>query len=144
MTKCYGHEECEYNGQPECRLPDGMDCPHGLKVHKPTNADRIRAMDDEQMAKLFYSVYKRSCIDFVNQSGIKAEIKFKNNEASEAAFLKYLQSPAEEDIPHEYKNCLYHTVSFNGCTPDHNCTNPDGGCSNNYDRWKWRGPHKED
>ena len=62
-----------------------------------TNADRIRAMDDEQLAKLFYSVYKRSCIDFVNQSGIKAEIKFKNSEGSEAAFLKYLQSPAEEN-----------------------------------------------
>lgn len=44
------------------------------------------------------SVYKRSCIDFVNQSGINAEIKFENSEASEAAFLKYLQSPAEEDI----------------------------------------------
>ena len=62
-----------------------------------TNADRIRAMDDEQLAKLFYSVYKRSCIDFVNQSGIKAEIEFKNSEASEAAFLKHLQLPAVED-----------------------------------------------
>ena len=30
MTKCYGHEECEYNGQPECRLPDGVPCPHGV------------------------------------------------------------------------------------------------------------------
>lgn len=64
---------------------------------RATHADRIRAMDDEQLAKLFYSVYKRSCIDFVNQSGIKAEIKFKNSEGSEAAFLKYLQSPAEEN-----------------------------------------------
>lgn len=97
MTKCYGHEECEYNGQPECHLPDGVKCPHGVKADKPTNADRIRAMSDEELAKLFYSVYKRSCIDFVNQSGIKAEIKFKNSEGSEAAFLKYLQSPAEED-----------------------------------------------
>lgn len=35
MTKCYEHEECEFNGQPECRLPDGMDCPHGLKADKP-------------------------------------------------------------------------------------------------------------
>ena len=35
MTKCYGHEECEYNGQPECRLPDGMECPHGVKADKP-------------------------------------------------------------------------------------------------------------
>lgn len=62
---------------------------------KLSNADRIRAMDDEQLAKLFYSVYKRSCIDFVNQSGIKAEIKFKNSEGSEAAFLKYLQQTAD-------------------------------------------------
>lgn len=95
--ECHEFEECEYNGQPECRLPDGMDCPHGVKAHKPTNADLIRAMSDTGLAKLFYSVYKRSCIDFVNQSGIKAEIKFKNSEASEAAFLKYLQSPAVEE-----------------------------------------------
>lgn len=49
-----------------------------------------------------------------------------------------------ESIPHECKTCVYHTVFFNGCTPDHDCTNPDGGCSNNYDRWRWRGPQKED
>lgn len=49
-----------------------------------------------------------------------------------------------ESIPHECKTCVYHTVFFNGCTLDHDCTNPDGGCSNNYDRWRWRGPHKED
>lgn len=46
---------------------------------------------------------------------------------------------AVESIPHECKTCVYHTVFFNGCTPDHDCTNPDGGCSNNCDRWKWRG-----
>ena len=46
---------------------------------------------------------------------------------------------AVESIPHECKTCVYHTVFFNGCTLDHDCTNPDGGCSNNYDRWKWRG-----
>ena len=50
---------------------------------------------------------------------------------------------AIESIPHECKTCLYHTVFFNGCTPDHDCTNPDGGCSNNYNRWEWRG-QKED
>ena len=49
-----------------------------------------------------------------------------------------------ESIPHECKTCVYHTVFFNGCTLDHDCTNPDGGCSNNYDRWQWRGQHKED
>lgn len=48
-----------------------------------------------------------------------------------------------ESIPHECKTCVYHTVFFNGCTLDHDCTNPDGGCSNIYDRWRWRG-RKED
>lgn len=32
--ECHEFEECEYNGQPECRLPDGMDCPHGVKADK--------------------------------------------------------------------------------------------------------------
>ena len=32
-----------------------------------------------------------------------------------------------ESIPHECKTCVYHTVFFNGCTLDHDCTNPDGG-----------------
>lgn len=58
--------------------------------------------------------------------------------------VKRERDAAVEDIPHECKTCLYHTVSFNGCTPDHDCTNLDGGCSNNYERWKWSGPKKED
>lgn len=57
--------------------------------------------------------------------------------------VKAEKDAAVESIPHECKTCVYHTVFFNGCTLDHDCTNPDGGCSNNYDRWKWRGPHKE-
>ena len=57
--------------------------------------------------------------------------------------VKRERDAAVESIPHECKTCVYHTVFFNGCTPDHDCTNPDGGCSNNCDRWKWRG-RKED
>ena len=53
--------------------------------------------------------------------------------------VKRKRDAAVESIPHECKTCVYHTVFFNGCTPDHDCTNPDGGCSNNCDRWKWRG-----
>ena len=48
-----------------------------------------------------------------------------------------------ESIPRECKSCRYHTIFFNGCTLDHDCTNPDGYCSNNYDRWQWRGPKEE-
>ena len=58
--------------------------------------------------------------------------------------VKAEKDAAVESIPHECKTCVYHTVFFNGCTLDHDCTNPDGGCSNNYDRWRWRGPHKEE
>lgn len=53
--------------------------------------------------------------------------------------VKAERDAAVESIAHECKTCVYHTVFFNGCTPDHDCTNPDGGCSNNCDRWKWRG-----
>ena len=58
--------------------------------------------------------------------------------------VKAERDAAVESIPHKCKTCVYHTVFFNGCTPDHDCINPDGGCSNNCDRWKWRGPQKED
>lgn len=51
---------------------------------------------------------------------------------------------AISDIRHECKTCLYHHVYFNGCTPDHECKNMDGGCSNNYDRWVWRGIKEEE
>lgn len=58
--------------------------------------------------------------------------------------VKAERDAAVECVPHECKTCVYHTVFFNGCTPDHDCTDPDGGCSNNYDRWEWRGPQKEE
>ena len=57
--------------------------------------------------------------------------------------VKAEKDAAVESIPHECKTCVYHTVFFNGCTLDHDCTNPDGGCSNNYDRWIWRGQRED-
>ena len=65
------------------------------------------------------------------------------DQEAELERVKRERDAAVESIPHECKTCVYHTVFFNGCTPDHDCTNPDGGCSNNCDRWKWRG-RKED
>ena len=61
------------------------------------------------------------------------------DQEAELEQVKAERDAAVESIPHECKTCVYHTVFFNGCTPDHDCTNPDGGCSNNCDRWKWRG-----
>ena len=40
MGECRAYEECEFNGQPECRLPDGMKCPHGVKADKPAAENR--------------------------------------------------------------------------------------------------------
>ena len=65
------------------------------------------------------------------------------DQEAELEQVKRERDAAVESIPHECKTCVYHTVFFNGCTPDHDCTNPDGCCANNYDRWKWRG-QKED
>lgn len=63
--------------------------------------------------------------------------------SAELEQVKAEKDAAVESIPHECKTCVYHTVFFNGCTLDHDCTNPDGGCSNNNDRWKWRGQKEE-
>ena len=45
MLECYNFEECEYNAQPKCCLPNGMECPHGVKAHKPTNADHEKLIE---------------------------------------------------------------------------------------------------
>ena len=93
MTKCYGHEECEYNGQPECRLPDGMKCPHGVKADKPANADRIRAMSDEELAKFLCNF--RSCDSSEHPcNGCKAE---PHCHTGHNGMEDWLQMPAEED-----------------------------------------------
>ena len=65
------------------------------------------------------------------------------DQEAELEQVKRERDAAVESIPHECKTCVYHTVFFNGCTLDHDCTNPDGGCSNNNDRWKWRGQKEE-
>lgn len=93
MTKCYGHEECEYNGQPECHLPDGMKCPHGVKADKPTNADRIRAMSDEELAKFLCNF--RSCDSSEHPcNGCKAE---PHCHTGHNGMIDWLQQPAEEE-----------------------------------------------
>lgn len=50
---------------------------------------------------------------------------------------------AERDIEHCCATCQYHHLFFDGYLSANDCTNPDGGCTNNYDRWKWRGPCAE-
>lgn len=51
MLECYNFEECEYNAQPKCCLPNGMECPHGVKAHKPTNADHEKLRAELEQVK---------------------------------------------------------------------------------------------
>ena len=80
MIKCYDYEECEYNGQPDCALPDGAQCPHGVPTVPPvTNADKIRAMSDHDLAVfLEHAMYDSSEPDWMT-------------------VLSWLQQPAEEE-----------------------------------------------
>lgn len=94
MTKCYGHEECEYNGQPECHLPDGMKCPHGVKADKPTNADHIRSVSDEELAKVLYRMQKDLCRRLTEAIGYTEPLEFDEDAPD---ILNWLQQPAEEE-----------------------------------------------
>lgn len=100
MTKCYEHEECEYNGQPECHLPDGMKCPHGVKADKPTNADRIRAMSDEELA-VFLDGFTCNCIDCRDNDGKNESCPIYNRQRCRYCepkdIMDWLQSPTKED-----------------------------------------------
>ena len=96
MFECYEFEECEYNGQPKCCLPDDVDCPHGVKNHKPTNADRIRSMSDEELEAFLERVHENPCDACCGNWG-----QCRRNNAPEPIcknhFLEWLQQPAEED-----------------------------------------------
>ena len=93
MFECYEFEECEYNGQPKCCLPDDVDCPHGVKKHKPTNADRIRAMSDEELAEwLCRALDCGFCKSYLQDMSI-----YSCCENQVKGIFDWLQSPTEED-----------------------------------------------
>ena len=48
-----------------------------------------------------------------------------------------------KSFPYVCNSCRYHTMFYNGYAPVYDCTNPDGHCLNNYDKWQWRGPKEE-
>ena len=94
MRKCYDHEECEYNAQPDCALSDGAQCPHGVPTAPPvTNADCIRAMSDEELAK--YLSNPCNCEVDPKRDGFREC----GNDLCVKYLLEWLQQPAEEETP---------------------------------------------
>ena len=57
--------------------------------------------------------------------------------------LKRERDAALKSFPYMCNSCRYHTMFYNGYAPVYGCTNPDGHCLNNYDKWQWRGPKEE-
>ena len=106
--------------------------------------------ENESLKEKLYDGEGVNLVDYWMQQAKIEENGHRNCQAeneklrAELEQVKAEKDAAVESIPHECKTCVYHTVFFNGCTLDHDCTNPDGGCSNNNDRWKWRGSKKED
>lgn len=145
MTKCYGHEECEYNGQPECRLPDGMECPHGVKADKPA----AEGWTDIEALIERLNQYSQSLIAY-QMGGEFADVCM-----DAATALSTLQAENEKiraDLDAAIKQLHGHCPACTHYTPNHN-EGPCRTCKHEYyhllnneslDNWEWRGPHKED
>ena len=57
--------------------------------------------------------------------------------------LKGERDAVLKSFPYVCNSCRYHTMFYNGYAPVYSCTNPDGHCLNNYDKWQWRGPKEK-
>ena len=100
MLECYDFEECEYNAQPKCCLPNGMECSHGVKAHKPTNADRIRAMSDEELVDIFLRADFCKCCEHEKDGVCNYICAYPNipiYEGCRQAALKWMKQPVEVD-----------------------------------------------
>lgn len=122
-----------------CKNGDCPYCADYCPVTQNQEGCRYSELDDTE-------TMLRRCLDAEKENfreAIQAFAEENRDLKKQLEKVKAERDAAVECIPHECKTCVYHTVFFNGCTPDHDCTQLDGGCSNNYDRWKWRG-QKED
>lgn len=57
---------------------------------------------------------------------------------AELAAVKRERDAAVKDIKKGCTTCKWHEVTFNGCSPDHDCTH-DYVCDGLYSAWEWRG-----
>ena len=145
MTKCYGHEECEFNAQPNCALPNGMECPHRVKADKPAVKSWLDI--EAQIEKL--NQYSQSLIAY--QMGVE----FADVCMDVATALSTLQAENEKlraELDAAIKQLHGNCPACTHYTPNHNeglcrtCKHEYYHLLNNesLDNWEWRGPQKED
>ena len=88
MSKCKTCKKYD-----DCRSGSGLTWPCGAYVPaQTTNADRIRAMSDEELAELMRSMM--DCDSCENMFSFKCDGSY---EHCSSVCLKWLQQPAEED-----------------------------------------------
>ena len=80
---------CSNHGKNISFLGDGWKCNY---IPVPTNADRIRAMSDKELAELMRSMM--DCDSCGNMFSFKCDGSY---EHCSSVCLKWLQQPAEED-----------------------------------------------
>lgn len=79
----------------DCRIGSGLIWPCGAYRPKvTTNADRIRAMSDEELAKVLYGMQKDLCSHLAEAIGYTDPLEFDEDAPD---ILNWLQQPAEED-----------------------------------------------
>ena len=71
----------------ELRLKN-VELPMGVVPEKPTNADRIRSMSDDELNELFYEIYNAGVEDAVSYEWGKRTNSFEWT-------MEWLQQPAE-------------------------------------------------
>ena len=133
--ECHNFEECEFNGNPECRLPDGMECPHGVTADKPAAENRTDIEKLIRKGKSF-SRKRESIEDELIQdlttalSTLQAENEKLKSALAEMWFA-YVNKDGE--IPHTYEEEAVELAQ--------EILGPWGECMPKYLR---RGPQEED
>lgn len=82
---------CSNHGKDIILYGDTWECDY---ISVPTNADRIRAMSDEELAKVLYRMQKDLCRRLTEAIGYTEPFEFDEDASN---ILNWLQQPAEEE-----------------------------------------------
>lgn len=173
MGECCAYEECEFNGQPECRLPDGMECPHGVKADKPAVKSwldieaQIEKLNQYSQSLIAYQMgveFADVCMDVAaalstlqaENERLRKELECEREHANayheECGQWEAENEKLRAELDAAIKQLHGHCPACTHYTPNHN-EGPCQTCKHEYyhllnneslDNWEWRGPHKED